>query len=176
MKRILFLLCIPLFAFGATRHVIPAGGGTSGEAADSANGRTFAYLAGGTSAAAAGDTVILHGTFAFSASTNFYASGEEGNLLVIKACPTCGARLTKSNAGNMIEWYSDYCEFLGIEFDYTLSSPTSETGTAIYCRGDGCKIVNCIIHDCVGTGIADQSEANGTEQIGNLIYYNGSVS
>jgi hypothetical protein len=73
----------------------------------------------------------------------------------------------------------DYSWFWGLEFTSTSMDTATVNAAAVFVGGiagqmaTGNKLINCIIHDATGNGMGDQTDAEGTEVSGCLIYYNG---
>lgn len=174
----LSLILSASFAFsGTARHVIVAGGLSSGAAADSAHGWTLSWaLDPSNSVRQPGDTMYLH-TGTYLGRHNVTVSGSAGNPLVYRNWQGQRAVLS-DNSDPYTVWtpwqiMGNYVWLWGIEV--THGNPTNGgDADLISIQGSYDKIINCYVHDALSLGIDDfGTGCAGTEVVGNVFQYNG---
>ena len=130
-----------------------------------------------------GDTVWLRGgTYGSGGSTTFYSylTGTAALPIYVRQYPA--ERATINGGLGIVGNYAWYWGFEVANLNWSWPRTTSEAGSfpsgkpadaVFFIQGaTGNKIINMIIHDGAD-GIADQQEATGTEEYGNLTYNNG---
>ena len=197
MKRTLFsglasivlgLLVMASMAFAGNAHHVT----TSGTAGGSGSiGSPWDLQTGLTSTSVQpGDTVYIHAGTYLNASGNWVTtrSGTSSLPVIYRAWPGDRAILSTSagwsapfvfgsypsNGGSYVWLWN--MELISDQ-SYPLNQPqfganigSDGSGNV---SGDGAKVINCIIHDCVGGGIGSWWSGRTQELNGNLIYYNG---
>ncbi len=173
------ILAAPALSFATDYYVAPNGSGNGSIGSP----WSIDTVCAGSSAARPGDTVWLragnYGSGGHS-TINCQVNGSASAPLIIRAYP--GERATILGGLGV---YSNYVWYWGIEIQNSFTRSTTECGSfpsikppdgVFFTQGaTGNKFINMIIHD-VANGIADQQEAIGTEDYGNLIYNVGWAS
>lgn len=176
------MFCYPALSTAADYYVSP--GGSSGGSGSISSPWTLQAACAPASAIKPGDTVWLRGgTYGSggSSTVNCSLAGTSSQPVYIRQYP--GERAT-INGGLGI--YGNYAWYWGFEItnnNWTRSTnecgsfPSIKTSDGVYFTQGvvGVKLINLVIHD-VANGVADQQEASGTEDYGNILYNNGWAS
>lgn len=130
-----------------------------------------------------GDTIWLRGgTYIGAFRSNLV--GAAGSPIIVRQYPGERARLdgntsAAKSAGRVLAVYGAHTWFWGFEVTSSETNPTVEPsgpnvpeGIVIY-DSHHIKLINLIVHDMVGQGIAFWSENSDSEIEGCIVYYNG---
>ena len=150
---------------------LPTGSGTRDDPVDLAT-------------ALANESLVVPGTTVWIAGGTYQGpfdkpptpAGTEANPIVYRAMP--GERVTlTANADNVptvLKTRADYVWFWGLEITSPSSSPPAMARGVWMAGGDGCRLINLLVHDNPGRdGMTSFATGNGQEIYGCLVYRNG---
>ncbi len=154
---------------GAQFHVTP--GGTSEGDGSPEHPWDLATGLGKSSTVGPGDTLWIHGG-TYQGSFTSTLSGTANKPVIVRNYGGQRAVLSSSTVAPVLSVQGSSGWYWGLEL--ASSAIDSGIGGAGGCIlfGDGNKLIHCIVHDMLGSGIEDQNCRN-TEIYGCVVYYNG---
>ncbi len=181
LALVAFLSC-PALSLASNYYISPSG--SSGGNGSIGSPWDLQTACAPASAIQPGDTVWLRGGVYGSGGMNTLSCSIAGNSsqpVIVRQYP--GERATLNGGLGVYGSYTWYWGFEITNNNWTRS--TSECGSfpsikvsdgVYFTQGTvGVKLINMVIHD-VANGVADQQEASGTEDYGNILFNNGWAS